>query len=81
MFINLQQSLKVESNPIRHLLNKFGFDISLMVEQRKNITVTDPIINSMNIGIMVSNEYNESLPYSKINIDPDLTVVNKTIQK
>ena len=52
-----------------------------MVEQRKNITVTDPIINSMNIGIMVSNEYNESLPYSKINIDPDLTVVNKTIQK
>ena len=45
MYISLQQAYKLESKPIKYLLAKYGFDLTLMIEQRKSITVIDPILN------------------------------------
>ena len=45
MYISLQQAYKLESKPIKYLLVKYGFDLTLMIEQRKSITVIDPILN------------------------------------
>jgi hypothetical protein len=47
MYISLQQAYKLESKPIKYLLAKFGCDLSLMIEQRKKLTVIDPILNSL----------------------------------
>ena len=31
-FVNLQQTIKVESAALKYLLTKFGFDIGMMIE-------------------------------------------------
>ena len=43
-YIGLQQTAKEESKAIAYLLKKYGFEISLMVEQRRSVTVTESIL-------------------------------------
>ena len=40
-YVNLQQTLKLESGAVKYLLSKFGFNIDMMLEQRKTVTPLD----------------------------------------
>lgn len=45
-YVSLQQSLKLESVAIKFLLGKFGFDIEMMLEQRKPVAPVNDLIES-----------------------------------
>lgn len=70
-FLNLQQTIKVDSAAMKYLLAKFGFDIGMMIEMKKGTSQESVKVDSkMKKRRMSSDDFNQTPQISKQSSEP-----------
>lgn len=62
----MQQTTKEDSKALAYLLKKFGFDIAMMVEQRRSVIVTDSLLPVSNGNTNVTQIVEHSPPKTNL---------------